>query len=76
MKRKALLIGINDYHLLGELKYARQDAESFAEALKTHYDFADLDITLMFSAITLKDIGLSWVGRTSHVRQRMTCFKF
>jgi len=47
MKRRALLIGINEYKLLGELKYARQDAEAVAEALCQYYGFMDQDITLM-----------------------------
>ncbi|MFW6106586.1 MAG: hypothetical protein ACOC8H_00325 [bacterium] len=35
-EKHALLIGINRYNLLGELKYARGDAEAFAGALCDH----------------------------------------
>lgn len=47
MKKHALLIGVNDYWVLNELKYSRHDAESFADILKTHCGFSDSDITLM-----------------------------
>ena len=47
MKRRALLIGLNNYPLLGELKYARQDAEAFGAALQKYCGFGDRDITLM-----------------------------
>lgn len=47
MTRRALLIGIDGYNLLGQLKYARGDAEAFAEALCDHCGFTDQDITLM-----------------------------
>lgn len=47
MKRRALLIGVNQYHLLGKLSFARQDAEGFAESLCKYCGFTDQDITLM-----------------------------
>jgi len=47
MKKRALLIGLNNYHLLAELKYARQDAEAFADALRNYCGFTDHEITLM-----------------------------
>lgn len=47
MKKHALLIGVNQYHLLGNLSYARQDADSFAEMLKKRCSFSDSEITLM-----------------------------
>jgi formylglycine-generating enzyme len=47
MRKKALLIGINAYKLLGELKYARQDAESVAEALCRYSGFTERDITVI-----------------------------
>ena len=47
MKKRALLIGINEYHLLGGLKYARQDAEAVAGALCSHCGFSDQEITVM-----------------------------
>ena len=47
MRKQALLIGINDYHLLNELKYARQDAEAFSEALQEYCGFSEDEITLM-----------------------------
>ena len=45
--KHALLIGINNYHLLSDLKYARQDAEAFSEALQEYCGFSEEDITLM-----------------------------
>jgi uncharacterized caspase-like protein len=47
MKRRALLIGVNQYHLLGPLSYARQDAEAVAAALCKHSGFSNPDITMM-----------------------------
>ena len=50
MNKRALLIGINDYSrtgTLGDLRFARQDAQSVAEALKSYYGFDDSEITLM-----------------------------
>ena len=47
MAKCALLIGLNDYHLLGELKYARQDAEAFGDALRKHCGFSDCEMTIM-----------------------------
>ncbi len=59
MKRYALLVGINDYQLLGELKYARQDAEAVAEALRRYYGFTEQDITLMSCQGEGATLGLS-----------------
>ena len=50
MKKLALLIGINKYQNLAELKYARQDAEAVAEALKENYCFSDDEIILLTDA--------------------------
>ncbi len=50
MKKRALLIGINEYHFLGELKYSRQDAEDIGRALQTHCGFQQDEITLMSCA--------------------------
>jgi hypothetical protein len=47
MQKKALLIGINKYDFQGEVKYARQDAESFAEVLCHYCGFTQHDITIM-----------------------------
>ena len=47
MKKRALLIGINDYDFLGELSFARKDAEDFSSALKSRCGFRDGEITLM-----------------------------
>lgn len=47
MKKAALLIGINDYFVLNELRYARQDAESFADVLQSRCGFSESEITLM-----------------------------
>ena len=50
MKKKALLIGINEYQILPELKYARQDAEAVEQALKQNYGFSDDEIVLLTDA--------------------------
>ena len=47
MKRRALLIGIDSYHMLGDLKYARRDAEAFASALQERCGFDPSYVTLM-----------------------------
>jgi len=47
MQKQALLVGLNKYQLLGELRYARQDSEEFGEALRMYCGFSDQDITLM-----------------------------
>ncbi len=59
MQRRALLIGINTYHLLSDLKYARQDAEAVAEALQQYCGFSDDEITLMSCQATGATLGLS-----------------
>ena len=47
MKKQALLIGINQYQILPELKYARQDAEAAADSLKQNYCFTDDEVILL-----------------------------
>ena len=47
MKRRALLIGIDSYALLGDLKYARRDAEAFGSTLQEWCGFDPGDVTLM-----------------------------
>lgn len=47
MKKLAVLIGINQYQNLSELKYARQDAEAVADALKENYGFSEDEIILL-----------------------------
>ena len=47
MKRRALLIGINSYHMLADLKYARRDAEAFGSALREVGGFDPNFVTLM-----------------------------
>ncbi|NQT12820.1 MAG: caspase family protein, partial [Planctomycetes bacterium] len=47
MKRRALLIGIDSYHMLGDLKYARRDAEAFGSALQERCGFDSSYVTLM-----------------------------
>ena len=47
MKKRALLIGINDYFVLNALSCARQDAEAFAQTLRTHCGFGPNELTLM-----------------------------
>ncbi len=59
MKRRALLIGVNQYHLLGNLSYARQDAEAVAGALCQHCGFTEQDITLMTCQSEGASMGLS-----------------
>ena len=46
-ERKALLIGINEYDFLGELKYAQQDAEAISVALQQYCGFDSNEITVM-----------------------------
>jgi len=59
MKRRALLIGVNQYHLLGRLSYARQDAEAVAKVLCQYGSFSDTDITLMTCQTEGACLGLS-----------------
>ena len=47
MKKRALLIGIDEYQLLQPLRYARNDAQQFAEVLQQHCGFDAEDIFLM-----------------------------
>ncbi len=47
MKKQALLIGINEYQILPELKYARQDAKAVADSLKQNYCFSDDEVILL-----------------------------
>ena len=47
MKKHAILIGINDYLVLNNLSYARQDAEVFAQVLWSHCGFSIHEISLM-----------------------------
>ena len=50
MKKQALLIGINQYEILPELKYARQDAEAVEQSLKYNYCFSDDEVMLLTDA--------------------------
>lgn len=50
MKKQALLIGINEYQILPGLKYARQDAEAVADALKQNYCFTDNEVMVLTDA--------------------------
>jgi len=59
MGKRALLIGLNEYHTLGKLRYARQDAESIAMALRRYCDFSDLEITLMSCTSRGAELGLA-----------------
>ena len=59
MKKRALLIGINNYHLLGKLNFARQDAEAVAEALCRYCGYSSHDITLMTCQGEGATLGLS-----------------
>jgi len=47
MSKRALLIGLNKYYSLGELKYACQDAEAFAAALRDYCGFSEHEMTVM-----------------------------
>ncbi|MFC1762210.1 hypothetical protein ACFL6U_09020 [Planctomycetota bacterium] len=59
MRKRALLIGVNQYHLLGNLAYARQDAEAVADTLCRNCGFSDQDITLMTCQSEGACMGLS-----------------
>ncbi|MBR6435566.1 MAG: leucine-rich repeat protein, partial [Thermoguttaceae bacterium] len=50
IKKQALLIGINQYQILSQLKYARQDAEAVADSLKQNYRFSEDEIMLLTDA--------------------------
>lgn len=47
VKKQALLIGINDYQILPELRYARQDAEAVADSLKKNYCFSENEVIVL-----------------------------
>ena len=47
MKKQALLIGINQYQFLPELKYARQDADAVANSLQQNYCFSENEVTVL-----------------------------
>ncbi|MBR5160744.1 MAG: caspase family protein, partial [Thermoguttaceae bacterium] len=47
MNKQALLIGINQYQVLPELKYARQDAKAIADSLQRNYSFSDNEVMLL-----------------------------
>ena len=47
MKKQALLVGINKYEILPELKYAREDAEAVEQSLKNNYCFSDDEVSLL-----------------------------
>ncbi len=49
MKKLAILFGLDYYPILGSLRYARADAESFAKSLKELYGFNDSEILLTIS---------------------------
>ncbi|MCC5828476.1 MAG: caspase family protein, partial [Phycisphaeraceae bacterium] len=59
MRKRALLIGNDQYHLLSHLRYARQDAESFAEALCSCCGFTDQEVTVMSCGSSGGLLGLS-----------------
>ncbi|MDO4571602.1 MAG: caspase family protein, partial [Planctomycetia bacterium] len=46
MKKCAFLFGVNDYSELPRLRYARQDAEAVAEALRESYGFGENEVYL------------------------------
>lgn len=47
MQKRALLIGINEYPLVGNLSYARQDAEAVRSSLLQYYGFTENELFLM-----------------------------
>ena len=47
MNRRAILVGTQQYHMLGDLKYARNDAVATGKALEKHCNFPPGSITLM-----------------------------
>ncbi len=59
MKQQALLIGINEYDLLGSLDYALQDAEAIGRVLRESYGFASSDISIMSCSVSGASRGLS-----------------
>jgi uncharacterized caspase-like protein len=46
---RALVIGINDYQIASPLSFARQDAEAFADILKTTFGFPDDKVALLIN---------------------------
>ncbi|MDO4570553.1 MAG: caspase family protein [Planctomycetia bacterium] len=50
MSKFAFLTGINQYSLLPQLKFARQDAEAVAGVLRENYQFLESEITLLSDA--------------------------
>ena len=57
--RKALLIGINEYDFLGELKYAQQDAVAISKALQQYCGFDSDEITVVSCQSCKSRRGLS-----------------
>lgn len=70
MKCHALLIGINTYHPLAPLSYARNDARAFKAALETECGFAPADITLMQCGV---EGGLR--AEQSHIENQLNALK-
>ncbi len=52
MKKQALLIGIDSYDFLGDLNYARNDAETLASDLVEFCNFSQDEITLMCCGVS------------------------
>jgi Caspase domain len=55
----ALVIGINDYHHASPLGYAKQDAEAFAQILKSDFGFANDKVVLLLDADASRERILS-----------------
>ena len=47
MNKRAILVGTQQYHMLGDLKYARKDAVATGKALQQYCNFQPGSITLM-----------------------------
>ena len=66
MKKHALLIGVNAYPRLGDLRYAAQDAEAVSDVLTSRYGFASRDVTLM----TCKTQGI-WLATQNNIEEQL-----
>ena len=54
-KSWALVIGVNDYHHLSPLAYARADASAIAELLQTRFGFEDTKVHLLLDENATRD---------------------
>lgn len=66
-RKQAILIGINEYEILSPLKYARQDAQEVAQALKQNCGFEDEEVIVM----TDQQPGLFKPGNRTRILQQL-----